>query len=68
MTKIILFIIFLALGLTSCNSTKQPTPVHNPIHRTYQDPTPTKQPLFQKTMIEVAKSTLTDSNYKKMAG
>ena len=67
MTKITLFIISVAVGLTGCNSTKQATITPKPIQRAYQAPTATKQPLFRKTMIAVAKSTLTDTRYKKMA-
>ena len=67
MKKITLFIVTIALGLTSCTSNKQPTVVAKPIQRTYLVPTPSKQPIFQKTMIEVAKSTLKDARYKKMA-
>jgi len=67
MTKITLLLITIALGLTGCNTTKQPNLTPKPIQRTYEAPTPVKQALFQKTMIEVAKSTLTDKRYKKMA-
>jgi PBP1b-binding outer membrane lipoprotein LpoB len=67
MKKITLFIVTVALALTGCTSTKQAIVTAKPMQRAYFAPTPSKQPLFQKTMIAVAKSTLKDSRYKKMA-
>jgi len=67
MTKTTLIITTIALGLTACNTTKQVRIAPQPIQRNYQAPTTLKQPIFQKSMIKVAKSTLQDTRYTKMA-
>ena len=67
MKKNLLILSLIALGLNGCTSTTQPKIIHTASSRHYQTPTPAKLPLFQKKMIAVAKSTLHDPRYKKMA-
>jgi len=64
-TTLILPII--VLGLIGCSNTNTPNMTKTTLpKRIYQGPTATKLPLFKSTMIEVAKSTLSDSRYNKM--
>jgi len=58
----------IALSLIGCTNTNTPIPTKpNLPTRTYYAPTPSKQPLFQRTMRKVALSTKDDPNYHKMA-
>ena len=72
---------FISIGITGCSNplslllpSKKTTkvksvieqkPKHNPIH--YAQPTPEKSEKFQEVMKKVAKSTLDDERYNKMA-
>ena len=67
MKKNILILSIIALALNGCGSTPQAKVVYTSPIRHYQTPTVSKTPLFQKRMIEVAKSTLNDTHYEKMA-
>jgi len=64
----ILILPIIALGFVGCTHTNKPNLSQSTLpKRIYQAPTPVKAPLFKTKMIAVAKSTLRDSRYHKMA-